>query len=163
MLTYEALVSITFRWLDFFILVAGAGYIFWRWGIPFLNKEREDEHVAWQEVEHKIAQRAAQVDLLEQSMQQDRKLISNLEQKIRMWKAIIEQEKAAAHEQTRRAADHVIKEHAYKMPQMKHMMLYKMAVPQALEQAERALKEKFRSKEISSEFVKSVIKRLQES
>lgn len=163
MLTYEALVSITFRWIDFFIIVAGAGYIFWRWGVPFLNKERESEHDAWQEVEHKIAQHLAQADLLEQSIEQDKKLISKLEQKMRIWKATIEQERAAAQEQTRRIADHLIKEHEYKMQQMKHIMLYKMVVPQALEQAERALKEKFRSKEISSEFVTSVIKRLQES
>lgn len=163
MLTYEAFVSLIFRWIDFAILTAGAGYIFWHYGKPFLSKIREDQQVAWQGIEHEIAQSTARTHLLEQALQQDRVLINELERKVKRWKDIVEQKEFAIQQQSKRIADHIAQEHAYKAQQIKQIILHKLAIDQAFDRAEYTLKEKFSHKQAGTAFVKTIIQRLQES
>lgn len=163
MLTYESLISLLFRWIDFFIIVAGASYIFWRWGRPFLSKVQEDQQSAWHEIEHTIAQSVARAQLLEQRLQQDRLLINELEQKVNLWKAVVQKRETAARQQAKLISDRIIQESTYKEQRIKEIRLHTLAATKAFNDAERVLQETFSHKAKSESFVKAVIQRLQES
>jgi hypothetical protein len=160
-LTYEAVVSLIFRWIDLFVIFAVIGYVFVRWVLPFFRQEMADEQREWQGVQDRLDNAIQESLFLDHSLTKDQRTITRLESQVQQWKALCEKKNYEKDQQHQKILADLKQKNEQKVLGMIHDMVYKKVVPEALEQAERDLKKKYKESDNSSHFVQKIITKLQ--
>lgn len=161
MLTYEAIISLIFRWIDLFVIFAVIGYVFFRWGFPFFKQEMADEQKEWQGVQDRLDNTIQESLLLDHSLTKDQRIITRLETQVQQWKALCEKKNYEKYQQHQKILADLKQKNEQKVLGMLHDMVYKKVVPEALNQAELDLKKNYKESDESSRFVQKIITKLQ--
>lgn len=161
MWTYEAIVSLIFRWIDLIIIFMVIGYAFVRWGLPFLKQEMADEQKEWQSIQDRLDSAVQESLFLDHVLIEDRSAITRLEEQIQQWKAISEKKSYEKHQQHQTILADLKQKNEQKILSMLHDAVYQKVVPEALDQAEHDLKLKYKESDIRNHFVQDIIAKFQ--
>lgn len=161
MLTYEAIVSLIFRWIDLFVVLIVIGYVVFRWVVPFFKQEMADEQKDWQEMQDRLDSAKQESSLLDHALTDDRQTIKRLESQIQQWKALCEKKDYEKHQQHQKVLADLKQKNEQKILGMIHDIVYKKVVPEALDQVELDLKQSYKQNDMSDRFVKNIITKLQ--
>ncbi len=161
MWTYEAVVSLIFRWIDFIIVFIVIGYAFFRWLLPFFKNEIAQEQKQWQEVQDRLDSVKQESLLLDHALIDAKKTVKRLECQVQQWKASCEKKNYEKYELHQKILADLKQKNEQKILGMIHDIVYKKVVPDALDQAELDLTLKCSESDFGSHFVTKIITKLQ--
>ena len=161
MWTYEALVSLTFRCIDLLIIISLAGFIFWRWIIPFFRQEMAMEQHQRQELEDQVATRMQKADALNRTLAHDKQTSERLKKQIQLWRTVHEKKQQQRLQQKKEITAQLHDWYHERMMGIEKDALYQQVVPEAISQAEHELKGAFQDEKIGNVFNATIIDRLQ--
>jgi hypothetical protein len=143
MLTYEMLVWLSFRFVDLLIILALFVYGFIKWGLPLLRKNVLDEQQKKQNLANDVEHLHNKAQLLDTKLVQDDAHISLLEHQVRLWQETYKRKHNKRALEKEDIKIRLEKSYVQRIEEIAQQKLYDKVVPDAIAQAEDALKKKF--------------------
>jgi len=153
----ETIIAITFKLVNFVIVIVGSGVVFQRYfaSVVYENKERKELHIV-QLQEQAVTLRREQC-IIDERIVLDKEYAEALTKKIEKWRNCV---KARYHEKTKKnefIQESIEQKRDIQRKRIQQQWLYKQVVLFALKEAKNQLKKEYATKEQQEQFMSAII------
>lgn len=161
-MNYEAIVSLSFRFIDLCIIVGLVMYAFRRWGLPVFKQEMAEEQELKRGIIEQIDKNMGMADYLDKKMVHDKQLAERLREQVLQWRFAYERT-LQERKQRKHVLDGILAQlHEQRKENLHRHALHKKAMPKALEEVEKELKGLFQGNEsLGRAFIEHTLKNFQ--